>query len=62
MRSTEIGVFIFLLGLLGLNWPFLEIFRLHVGAYLAVFWIVFIVLVAVASRYSGGRSGPNIGG
>lgn len=50
MKNTEIWIFIFILGLLGLNWPFLEIFRTEVTTYLFVFWLVFIGLVAFASR------------
>lgn len=49
MRNAELWVFIFFLGLLGLNWPILEIFHLDVVTYLFVFWFFFIGLVAYAS-------------
>lgn len=49
MGNTEILVFIFILGLLSLNWPILEIFRTEAVPYLFVFWLLFIVLVALAS-------------
>jgi len=50
MKNTEIWVFIFILGLLGINWPFIEIFHTQVAAYLFVLWILFIVLIAFAAR------------
>ncbi len=50
MKNTEIWVFIFILGLLGLNWPIIEIFHTSVVAYLFVVWIFFIILIAFAAR------------
>lgn len=50
MRNPEIWIFIFVLGLLGMNWPLLEIFHIKVIAYLFVFWLLFIILVAFAVR------------
>ncbi|MGD0884554.1 MAG: hypothetical protein ABSA46_06710 [Thermodesulfovibrionales bacterium] len=50
MRNPEIWVFIFVLGLLGLNWPLLEIFRIEVVSYLFFFWLLLIILVAVATH------------
>ena len=50
MKSTEIWVFIFSLGLLSLNWPFLEIFYTTEVSYLFVTWIFLIVLVALAAH------------
>ncbi|MBI5212474.1 MAG: hypothetical protein HY957_03765 [Nitrospirae bacterium] len=46
MKNTEIWLFIFALGLLGLNWPLLEIFHTDVVTYLFVFWLLFIFLIA----------------
>ncbi|HAK87542.1 MAG: hypothetical protein A2077_00355 [Nitrospirae bacterium GWC2_46_6] len=46
MKNTEIWLFIFALGLLGLNWPLLEIFHTDAPAYLFVFWLLFILLIA----------------
>jgi hypothetical protein len=48
MRNPEIWIFIFILGLLGLNWPFLDIFHVSVVTYLFSFWLLFILLVAFA--------------
>jgi hypothetical protein len=53
MRNTELWVFIFLLGLFGLNWPIIEIFHINIVMYLFVFWILFIGLVAYASLRNG---------
>ncbi len=53
MRNAELWVFIFILGLLGLNWPLLEIFYVNIVAYLFVFWLLLIALVAVASYKYG---------
>jgi len=50
MKNTEIWVFIFSLGLLGMNWPFLEIFYTSVAFYLFAAWIIFIMLVAFSAH------------
>ena len=50
MKNTEIWVFIFSLGLLSLNWPFLEIFYTAQVSYLFVTWILLILLVALAAH------------
>ena len=50
MKNPEIWVFIFILGLLGLSWPILEIFHTSVVAYLFVIWILFIILIAFGAR------------
>jgi tellurite resistance protein TehA-like permease len=50
VKNTEIWVFIFILGLLGLNWPIIEIFHTQVVAYLFVIWVLFIALIALAAR------------
>ncbi len=38
---------LFIIGILGFNWPFIEIFSRGVAAYLFVFWLVFIIMGAV---------------
>lgn len=43
-------IVLFAFGLLGLNWPLLEIFREDQPRYLLAFWVLFVVLVAVAAR------------
>lgn len=37
---------LFIVGILGFNWPFIEIFSRGVAAYLFLFWLVFIILGA----------------
>lgn len=48
MEKNEIWIFIFTLGLIGLNWPLLEIFYADVTEYLFAFWFIFIILIALA--------------
>jgi hypothetical protein len=50
LKNTEIWVFIFILGLLGINWPILEIFHTQVATYLFVTWVLFIILIVFAAR------------
>ena len=45
MGKKDIWILIFLLGILGLNWPFLEIFHPNEIAYLFFFWLIFILLI-----------------
>ncbi|HET6515084.1 MAG TPA: hypothetical protein VFG09_07990 [Thermodesulfovibrionales bacterium] len=60
MRNPEIWIFIFILGLLGLNWPFLEIFNVTVVSYLFIFWFLFILLVAFAVRKTRGANNHDV--
>lgn len=48
MKNTEVWIFIFIIGLIGLNWPLLEIFHTGVAEYLFAFWLIFIILIAFA--------------
>ncbi|GER93421.1 hypothetical protein A45J_1162 [hot springs metagenome] len=51
MEKNDTLIFIFILGLFGLNWPFLEIFHVNITEYLFAFWLIFIILIAlVVSR------------
>jgi hypothetical protein len=54
--DVTVWVAIFTLGLLGLNWPLLEIFHESPFAYLLVFWLFFVLLVARAAH--GGKGPP----
>ncbi len=49
--SKEIWPFLFALGLLFLNWPFLDIFSLYLPRYLFGFWALFIVTVAMITFF-----------
>ena len=46
LRTLEILIFIFALGVLCLSWPILEIFRAELIGYLFIFWFAYILLVA----------------
>lgn len=56
MSDVTVWLAIFILGLLGLNWPLLEIFRGDPFTYLLVFWLLFVLLVARVAR--GGKTPP----
>ncbi|MBF0559583.1 MAG: hypothetical protein HQL08_12485 [Nitrospirae bacterium] len=49
MKKAELWVMLFILGALGFNWPFVEIFSKGLAAYMFAFWFVFILMTAVAS-------------
>jgi hypothetical protein len=55
VRNTEVWIFIFIIGLLLLNWPLLEVFRLNVTEYLFIFWTAFISLIACAAHGFGAK-------
>jgi hypothetical protein len=57
MKNTEVWVFIFSLGLLSLNWPFLEIFYTTEVSYLFVTWMLLIVLLALATHRANNNKG-----
>lgn len=54
----ERHVFVFLLGCLAFNWPFLEMFRVGLVGYLYGTWLAFIFLLAVISRASTAAGNP----
>jgi uncharacterized membrane protein YhaH (DUF805 family) len=58
VKSAEIWVFIFILGLLGINWPVIEIFHTRVVAYLFVTWVLFIALIAFSARKGSAENRP----
>ncbi len=47
MKKAELWVMLFIVGILGFNWPFIEICSRGVAAYLFLFWLVFSILGAV---------------
>jgi hypothetical protein len=53
MGDVTVWIAIFMFGLVGLNWPVLEVFHGNVFWYLLVFWLLFVLLVARASRRDG---------
>ncbi len=50
MRSAEIWIFIFIIGVIGLNWPVLDIFHTYEMVYLFGFWLLFILTIAFAAH------------
>jgi hypothetical protein len=56
MSDVTVWIAIFIFGLLGLNWPLLEIFHDDPFTYLLVFWLLFVLLVGRAAR--GGKAPP----
>lgn len=61
MKSKEFWVFLFFLGTLLLNWPFLDIFSLVLPYYFFGLWCLFIIVVGIVSslKESKGR-GSNV--
>ena len=55
--KKDIAIFLFLLGLLLFNWPFINIFRNNLSTYLFAGWILFIGLILAASLYGDRDSG-----
>jgi hypothetical protein len=53
MGDVAVWIVIFHVGLLGLNWPLLEVFRDSLYGYLLAFWLLFVLLVARAARGGG---------
>jgi hypothetical protein len=47
MNSKELLPFLFLIGMLLFNWPFLDIFSISLPYYLFSVWGLFIVVVGV---------------
>lgn len=47
IEKNEVLIFIFLLGLVALNWPIIDIFYSNVFVYLFVFWFIYIILIAI---------------
>ena len=50
MNNREVWVFLFLLGLLLFNWPFLDIFSLSLPYYLFGLWGLFILVARFVVR------------
>ena len=48
----DIWIFLFFIGVLLFSWPFLSIFKHSLPAYLFTIWLVFIILILIASTIS----------
>lgn len=53
MSNKELWPFLFLIGTLLLNWPFLDIFSLSLPYYLFAVWGLFIAGVGIFVRKTG---------
>lgn len=51
MKEKEDWIFLFFLGLLSLNWPFLDIFSLFLPNYLLICWGILILAMAWISSH-----------
>ncbi len=50
MKLPEVWIFLFCVGALSLNWPFIELFDLSLPVYLFVVWGVFIITMGWSGR------------
>jgi len=53
MKTKELWLFLFLIGTLALNWPFLAIFGSNLPAYLFLAWLM---LIAAIYHFAAGAS------
>ena len=61
MRNNEIWPFIFILGLIFLNCPFLDLFKAYLPYYFFVVWGLFILIVGLLiSRVTGKKRGDDV--
>jgi hypothetical protein len=61
MKTTELWFFIFLLGVLLFNWPFLDIFSLSLQYYLFGIWALFILFIGFfVSRSTKEKPGRDV--
>ena len=58
MRQKERWLFLFLVGVLVLNWPFLAVFRSNLPLYLSVVWLLLIAAICYFSiKSASGQDG-----
>jgi len=61
MLNKEIWPFLFFVGLIFLNWPFLEIFKSCSPYYFFIVWALFILVVGVlSSRVARKKRGDDV--
>lgn len=51
MAQQEFWIFLFIIGTLLFNWPFLDIFNLSLPYYLFAAWGIFILVITVFMRF-----------
>lgn len=59
MNNKEFWVFLFFLGALLFNWPFLDIFNMVLPYYFLGLWALFILVVCVVVTVSNKRGKNN---
>lgn len=65
MKDGSVRVFLFLMGLIGLSWPLIAIFKLSVVSYVFVSWPLLILLAFAVQRFcergrpEGGKNPPS---
>jgi hypothetical protein len=61
MNNKELWHFLFVIGVLLFNWPFLEIFGLSLPYYLFGIWGIFILIVGIfISINKGKKTGKDV--
>jgi hypothetical protein len=60
MKNREMWFFLFFLGTLLLNWPFLSIFSLSLPLYLFGVWGLFIITVSIFISKLTGESNKDV--
>ncbi|MBI5848418.1 MAG: hypothetical protein HZB31_10820 [Nitrospirae bacterium] len=55
MKNKEFWVFLFILGALLFNWPFLDIFSLVLPYYFFGVWSLFILVVCIVASLKGNK-------
>ncbi|MDA8104113.1 MAG: hypothetical protein M0Z71_01910 [Nitrospiraceae bacterium] len=60
MNNRERWFFLFLVGTLLFNWPFLSIFSLSLPFYLFGLWAAFIIVISLFIRKTNNRGGHNV--
>jgi hypothetical protein len=53
----DIWIFLFFVGLLLFSWPLMSIFGYGLATYLFVSWLLFIILIFIASKVSEREDG-----
>ena len=60
MNTRELWFFLFLLGTLLFNWPFLSMFSLSLPLYLFGLWGVFILVIRILIRRSNHQGADHV--
>jgi len=60
MNSKELWPFLFLIGILFFNWPFLVIFGLSLPYYLFGVWGIFIIVIGISIKKTGKQGNTSV--